>query len=111
MVGAVGWRVVVGRRPMGVALQTGVGVSVGVRVGVRVGGRVAVMERADLVHGVDVRTAVVDVQVGGGQVLVRGRPQVAGEGLQSVVPDRARLRVLAAKVALAKGGDAAAGAA
>lgn len=111
VVGAVSGRVVVGRRPVRVAVQAGVGVSVGVRVGVRVRGRAAVVEGADLVHRVDVGTAVVDVQVGGGQVLVRGRPQVAGEGLQGIVPDGAGLRILAAKVALAEGGDAAAGAA
>lgn len=50
-----------------------------------------------------------EVQVGGGQVLVGGGPQVAGEGLQGVVPDWTGLRVLTSVVALTQGGDAAAG--
>lgn len=101
VVGAVSGRVVMRRRPVGVAVQAGVGMSVGVWVGVWVRGRAAVVEGAHLVHGVDLWPAVVDVQVGGGQVLVRGGPQVTGKRLQGIVPDGARFWILAPKVALA----------
>ncbi len=111
VVRAVWWSVVVRRRPVGVAVHPRVGVSVGMWVGVRVRGRAAVVEGADLVHGLHLWAAVVDVQVGRGQVLVRGRPQVTGKRLQSVIPDGAGVWILASEVTLTQRGNSAAGAA
>ncbi len=111
VVRAVSGSVVVRRRPVGVAVQPRVSVSVRMRVGVRVRGGAAVVEGADRVHGVDLWAAVVDVQVGRGQVLVRGGPQVTGKRLQGIVPDGARVWILASEVALTQRGDPAAGAA
>lgn len=117
VVGAVGRSVVMRERPVGVAVHPGVGVSVGVlvlvrmRVGVGVRGRAAVVERADLVHGVDLWPAVVDVQIRRRQVLVRGGPHVTGKWLQGVVPDGPRFGILAPKVTLAQRGNPTAGAA
>lgn len=119
VVGPVGRSVVVGERPVRVAVHPRVAVTVGVLVLVRVGvgvgvgvrGGAAVVERADLVHGVDLRPAVVDVQVRRGQVLVGGGPHVTGKRLQGVVPDGPRFWVLAPEVTLAQRGNPAAGAA
>lgn len=111
VVRAVSGSVVVRRRAVGVAVQAGVGVSVGMRVGVRVRGGAAVVEGADLVYGVHLWSAVVDVEVGRGQVLVRGGPQVTGKRFQGVVPDGARFRILASEVTLTQRGHPAAGAA
>lgn len=108
---AMSGSVVVRRRPVGMAVQPGVGVGVRVWVGVRVGGGAAVMEGADRVHGVDLWSAIVDVQVGRGQVLVRRGPQVTGKRLQGIIPDRARFWILTSKVTLAQGGNTTAGAA
>lgn len=109
VVRAVTGCVVVGRRPVGVAVHPRVGMSVGMRVVVWVRSGAAVVERADLVHGVDLRSAVVDVQVGRCQVLLGRGPQVTGKRLQGVVPDGARLWILASEVALTQRGNAAAG--
>ena len=111
VVRAVDGSVVVRRRPVGMAVQPRVGVSMRVWVVVRVRGGAAVMEGAHRVHRVDLWSAVVDVQVGGGQVLVRWGPQVAGKRLQGVVPDGARVWILTSVVTLTQGGHAAAGAA
>lgn len=102
---------VVRRWPVGVALQPGVGVSVGMRVGVWVRGGAAVVEGADLVHGVDLGSTVVDVQVGRGQVLIRGGPQMTGKRLQGIIPDGTRFWVLASEVTLTQRGNPTAGAA
>lgn len=109
VVRAVSRDVVVGGWPMSVAVKPRVAVSVRVRV--RVGCRVAVMEGPNRVHGVDFRSAVVHVQIGRGQVLIRGGPQVTGKRLQGVVPDGTRIRILTSKVTLAQRGDSTAGAA
>lgn len=111
VVWAVNGCVVVRRRPVGVAVQPGMGVSVTVRVRVcvRVRGGTAVVEGADRVHGVEFRSAVVDVQVGGGQVLVRRGPQVAGKRFQGIVPDRASVWVLASEITLTQRGHTTAG--
>ena len=111
VVRAVSGNVVVRRRSVGVAVHPRVGMSMGVWVGVGVRGGAAVVERADLVHGVDLRSAVVDVQVGRGQVLLGGGPQVTGKRLQGVVPDGARFWILASEVTLTQRGNPTAGAA
>lgn len=111
VVRAVSGSVVVRWRPVGVAVQPGVGVSVRMRVGVRVRGGATVVEGADRVHGVNLWSAVVDVQVGRGQVLVRGGPQMTGKRLQGVVPDGAGVWILASEVTLTQRGNTAAGAA
>lgn len=111
VVRAVSGSVVVRRRAVGVAVQAGVGVSVGMRVGVRVRGGAAVVEGADLVYGVHLWSAVVDVQVGRGQVLVRGGPQVTGKRFQGIVPDGAGVWILTSEVTLTQRGHPAAGAA
>lgn len=117
VVGAVGWSVVMRERPVGVAVHpwVGVGVSVGVlvlvRVGVGVRGRAAVVERADLVHAVELWPAIVDVQIRRRQVLVRGGPHVTGKWLQGVVPNGPRFWILAPEVTLTQRGHPAAGAA
>lgn len=117
VVGAVGRGVVMRERAVGVAVHPRVGVGVGVlvRMGVGVGvgvrGRAAVVERADLVHGVDLWPPVVDVQVRRRQVLVRGGPHMTGEGLQGIVPDGPGFWILAPEVTLAQRGHPAAGAA
>lgn len=98
---AVGGSVVMRRHSVGVAVHPEVGVSVRVLVCVQMGSRAAVMERPDRVHGVDFRTTVVNVQVGGGQVLLGGRPQVTGKRLQGIIPNRTRIGILTSKVALA----------
>lgn len=116
VVGAVGRGMVIREWPMGVAVHPRVGVGVGVlvRMGVGVGvgvrGRAAVVERADLVHGVDL-PPVVDVQIRRRQVLVRGGPHVTGEWLQGIVPDGPGFWILAPEVTLAQRGHPAAGAA
>lgn len=112
VVGAVSGSVVVRRWPVGMAVQPRVGVGVRVWVVVRVvRGGAAVMEGADRVHGLHFGSAVVDVQVGRGEVLVRRGPQVAGKRLQGIVPDWARVWILTSVVALTQGGNTAAGAA
>lgn len=119
VVGAVGRSVVMRERPVGVAVHPGVGVSVGVLVLVRMGvgvgvgvrGGAAVVEWADLVHGVDLWPAVVDVQIRRRQVLIRGGPHVTGKRLQGVVPDGPGFWILAPEVTLAQRGNPAAGAA
>lgn len=111
VVRAVSGSVVVRWWPVGVAVHPRVGVGVRMRVGVRVRGGAAVVERADRVHGVDLWSAIVDVQVGRGQVLVGGGPQVTGERLQGVAPDGPGVRILASEVTLAQRGNPAAGAA
>lgn len=121
VVGAVDRSVVMRERPVGVAVhpRVGVGVSVGVlvlvlvlvQVGVRVRGGVPVVERADLVHGVDLWPAVVDVQIRRRHVVVRGGPHVTGKWLQGVVPNGPRFWILAPEVALTQRGHPAAGAA
>lgn len=119
VVGAVGRSVVMRERPVGVAVHPRVGVGVGVLVlvwmevgvGVGVRGRAAVVERADLVHGVDLWSPVVDVQIRRRQVLVGGGPHVTGKWLQGVVPDGPGVWILAPEVALAQRGNPAAGAA
>lgn len=121
VVGPVGRSVVVRERPVGVAVHPRVAVTVGVLVlvlvlmgvgvGVGVRGGAAVVERADLVHRVDLWPAVVDVQVRRGQVVVGGGPHVTGKRLQGVIPDGPGFWVLAPEVALAQRGNSAAGAA
>lgn len=67
------------------------------------------MKGADLVHGVDLWSTVVDVQIGRSQVFIRGGPQVTGKRLQGIIPDGARLWILAPEVTLAQRGNPAAG--
>lgn len=50
-----------------------------------------------------------EVQIGRGQILVRRGPQVTGKWLQGIIPDGARVRILASKVALTQGGNTTAG--
>lgn len=109
VVRAVSGNVVVGGWTMGMAVKPRVGVSVRVCVWVR--RRVAVMEGPNRVHGVNFWSAVVHVQVGGGQVLVRGGPQVTGKRLQGVIPDGTGIRILTSKVTLTKRRNTAASAA
>lgn len=69
------------------------------------------MEGANWVHGVDFWSAVVDVQVGRCQILIRRGPKVTGKRLHGITPDRARVRILAPKVTLTQRGNPTAGAA
>lgn len=69
------------------------------------------MEGANRVHGVDLWSAIVDVQVGRSQVLIRRGPQVTRKRLQGIVPNWARVWILAPKVTLTQRGNPTAGAA
>lgn len=69
------------------------------------------MERANRVHGIDFWSAVVDVQVRRSQILIRRGPEVTRKRLHGIIPDRARVWILAPKVTLAQRGNPTAGAA
>lgn len=99
------------RRPMGVAVHPGMRMSMRVGVWVWVWGGAAVVKWTDWVHGVNFWSAIVDVQIRRGHVLLRRGPQVARKRLQGIIPDRARIWILASEVTLAQGRNTTAGAA